>query len=171
MSAKRVSPRLEINGAYLLGVIGSINEHSVKEIRTRYGLDNIEPDRWYPAQKVVDFYYEIEHKTGGMFDLVAIGINVVKNIEYPPGVETMQQALGIANEMHRGGWRGADPGDMDIEIIADHHVRFTFVDLPLPVDLIYGICYGMVKRFAGQSKEITVRRKVNGNQYIFDLQW
>jgi len=171
MIKKPTSTTLEVNGAYLMGTINSLNEVNVRPFREKHGLTVIEPDQWYPAQQIIDFYDDIETNGGGMFDLVAIGMNIVKHIEYPPGVDTLEQAMGMAQEMHYGGWRNGEPGTLDVKFLSDNHLRLTFEDLPLPIDLIYGLCYGTVKRFAGQSRKIRVQRKDEGNKYVFDLEW
>ena len=154
-----------------MGIINSLNEENVQPIREKYGLTNIQPDEWYPGLKVIDFYHDIEQNMGGMFDLVAIGMNIAKHIEFPPQVDNMKAAMHMSQEMHYGAWRNGDPGSMDVEYPGDRHIRLIYENLPLPVDLVYGLCYGAVKRFAGQSSNIRVQRKEQGNKFIFDLEW
>ncbi|MDX1995009.1 MAG: hypothetical protein SF029_21690 [bacterium] len=168
---EKVDPKLEVNGQYLLGVIGSLNEDDVRPYREKHNLSVIEPDKWYSAHQIVAFYNDLLQAPNGMFNLVAIGMNIVKYIEYPPQVRTMSDALAIATQMHYGGWRNGHPGDLIVEQPDAHHVRFTFVNLPLPSDLVYGICYGMVKRFAPSSADIKVERVEDGDRIVYNLQW
>jgi len=167
---KKVSPRMQVNGAYMMGVIDSLEEVHVRPFREKHGLTEIDPQQWYPAQQIVDFYADIE-KNGNMFDLIAIGMKAVEHVEYPPQVDTLEKALGMATEMHKGGWRDGNPGELLVEFIGDRHVRLTFEDLPLPIDLVYGLCYGTIKRFAPSGSIITVRREKIDDAYLFDLQW
>ncbi len=46
-----------------------------------------------------------------------------------------------------------------------------FVDLLLPAELVYGLCYGMVKRFVADSSEICVIQDVKGSTYDYNLMW
>ncbi len=167
----KVPAGLEVSGAYLLGIIGSLNEEDVRPYREKHGLTHIEADKWYSAQQVSDFYYDLEEAPNGLFNLVAIGINVAETVTYPPEVKTMEDALAIAPQMHYGGWRNGHPGDIEVEHLGPNHVRFIFTDLPLPTDLVYGLCYGMVKRFSPPDTPIRVARREQENAKIYDLQW
>lgn len=171
MQQHRVDPKLEVNGAYLMGVINSLNENDVRPYREKHGLATIDPNHWYPASQIVAFYDDLEQAPNGMFNLVAIGMNVVASIEYPPHVRTMQDALTVAQQMHYAGWRNGHPGDLKVTLLNDRHVRLVFDNLPLPADLVYGLCYGMVKRFLPENYNITVRQQVDGNIYTYDLTW
>lgn len=171
MEVTAYDPKLEVNGAYLLGIINSINEENIKPFRERHQLMQIDPNKWYPAKQVVDFYNDIANAPGGMFDLVAIGINVTMQVEYPPHVKTLQDAISIAPQMHYGAWRGGSPGEMDVQMIGDRQVRFAFHDLPLPADLVYGLCFGLVKRFLPPKTHFRVIQEIKDNTYIYNLSW
>lgn len=167
----KVPPSLEVNGAYLLGIIGSLSEDDVRPYREKHGLTYIEADKWYSAQQVSDFYYDLEQAPNGMFNLVAIGVNVADKVVYPPEVRTMDDALALAPQMHYAGWRNGHPGDIQVERFGPKHVRFIFTDLPLPIDLVYGLCYGLVKRFSPPGTRIRAEQHEQGNAKIYDLEW
>jgi hypothetical protein len=171
MEATGYDPKLEVNGAYLLGIINSINEENIKPFREHHQLMEIDPNQWYPASQVVAFYNDIANAPGGMFDLVAIGINVTMKVEYPPQVKTLQDAISIAPQMHYAAWRGGSPGELDVQMVSDRHVHFAFHDLPLPADLVYGLCFGMVKRFLPPGTHFRVVQNIEENSYIYDLSW
>lgn len=164
-------PNLEVNGAYLLGVIGSLNEDDVRPFRERHNLTTIDPNRWYPVKQVVNFYEDIANAPGGTFNLVAVGMNVSLQMEYPPHVKTLDDVLAIAQQMHYNAWRGGHPGDLEIELIDAHHARFTFRNLPLPADLVYGLCFGMLKRFSPPGTHFKVACDIQEGVYIYDLSW
>jgi hypothetical protein len=171
MTPKRVSPRLEIAGIFLKGVMGSMIEDSVAPLRKKYDLDDIDPNKWYPAQKVVDFFDEVSRQ-GGMLDLVAIGMNIGKSMPFAPEVDSVKKALEITNEVVLRLWRGAEyPGRITMEFVTDRHLHLTFTNDPLPIDLIYGSFYSVIRKFAPEDADITVRRRVEGDTYIFDLRW
>ena len=163
--------KIEVNGAYLMGIINSMNEENVQPYREKYNLTDIQPDKWYSGLKVIDFYDDIENNMGGMFDLVAIGMNIVKYIEFPPEVDNVKAAMMMSKEMHYGAWRNGHPGTMDVQFPADQHIRLIYENLPLPIDLVYGLCYGAVKRFVESPSNIRVERQQEGNKYTFDIKW
>lgn len=171
MVVQAYDKNLEVNGQYLLGIIGSLQEDEVKPYREKHGLTEIDPNEWYSAGQVFNFYNDIANAPNGMFNLVAIGLNVVKSMEFPPHVRTMSDALKMAREMHYAAWRNGMPGDLKVEQFDENHVRFTFENLPLPNDLIYGLCYGMVKRFAPPGANIAVVNEVRDNALIYNMTW
>ncbi|MDX2162344.1 MAG: hypothetical protein SF162_13540 [bacterium] len=168
---KTVDPKLEVNGQYLLGIIGSMNEDDVRPYREKHGLNHIDPAQYYSAQKVINFYDDLEHAPGGMFNLVAVGMNIVAHMQYPPHLKTVQDILPLVTQMHYAGWRGAHPGDLLVDNLSDTHVRFTFVGLPLPSDLVYGLCYGLIKRFTPPGSTIRVHRTQADDRISYDLDW
>lgn len=170
MSRKTLPKEMEVNGAYLMGIIDSIEEESVRPLREKYGLTNIEPDKWYSAQQVVDFHQDIA-ENGQLFDLVALGVSAVNRIQYPPGTDTLEKLLPMMTTMHQMGWRNGDPGTLNVKLVSPHHVHMVFENQPLPIDLVYGLCYGVVKRFTPDGSDIVVTQKQEGEQYIFDLKW
>jgi hypothetical protein len=170
MVANAMNTHFEVSGAYLLGLADAA-EWDIQHLRADYGLDTIAVERWYPAQDVIDFYAAVGSRAGGDFDLVDIGRNIVKHINYPPHVRTITDALEMAEAMHHAGWRNGNPGELKVEHLSDAHVRMIFCDLPLPVDLVYGMCEAMVRRFVPRARNIIVERIEYGPMYIFDMRW
>jgi len=162
---------LEVNGAYLLGIVEAVKNDIICNLLARYGLDFIEPGHWYPAEDVIRFYEALAARPAGGFDLVQIGKHIIANLTYPPEVETMGHALAVAKQMHRAAWRGGDPGSLQTRVLSDKHVCFYFEGLPLPPDLIYGICYGMIERFNPAARTIVVRQVQQGDCMSFDMRW
>ncbi len=162
---------MEVNGAYLLGLINSLNEEDVKPFRERHHLTEIDAEKWYPAQQVIDFYNDIANAPGGMFNLIAIGINVVMQLPYPPSVKTLQDAIAAADAINRGAWRGGDAPELKIEMLDERHVRFRFRNVPFPTDLIYGLCFGLVKRFSPPNTHFYVTQTTEEDTYIYNLSW
>jgi hypothetical protein len=171
MQSVQVDSQLEVNGAYLLGIINSMNEEDVKPFRERHGLTEIDPNKWYPASQVVNFYHDIANAPNGMFNLVAVGINVTQQIEYPPHVKTLADALAVAQQMHHAAWRGGKPSELIVEMPSERHARLTFHNLPLPPDLVYGICFGLVKRFSPPDTHFYVTQDIKDRVYTYDLTW
>jgi hypothetical protein len=171
MVAVRRNTALEVHGSYLLGIVGTVDNETIHRLRTTYQLMDIEADRWYPADDVIGFYQALQAQPAGMFDLVEIGKAIVEKLEYPPEVETMADALAIAEQMHMAAWRGGDPGNMRMQILGERHISFRFERSLLPSDLVYGICYGLIQRFNPDARNIVVMQMQHRDTLIYELHW
>ncbi len=164
-------PHLEVSGHYLVGLDDVPLPTTVATLRRDYGLHCINHQAWYPADTVLSFYEAVGADEAGAFDLVTIGRRVAETLPYPSYIQTLHDALTIAPDLHRAAWRGGYPGELTVRRLGERHTQLVFCDLPLPVDLVYGLCYGMVERFVPRTDEINVQRIARGNRYIFDVRW
>jgi hypothetical protein len=161
----------QISGHYLIGLDHTPLPTAITRLRHDFGLHHINPTAWYPAEAVLGFYAEVGADEAGAFDLVEIGRNITHSLPFPAHIHTLYDALAAAPNIHRAAWQGGDPGELAVRTLGERHVQMVFCDLPLPVDLVYGLCYGMIERFAPDTDDINVQRVARGRRYIFDLRW
>lgn len=171
LTAENYDRKLELNGGYLLGIIGSINEDEVRPFREKHGLTHIDPNQWYPVDQVVAFIDDLNNSEDGMFNLIAVGMNIAAHIDFPPKVKTIHDVMRVSEQMHKQGWRNGDPGTHHVELVGERSARFTFERLPLPADFFYGLCYGLLKRFAPADASFQVTSAVDGSRYVYQLEW
>jgi hypothetical protein len=170
-NAQTHHPYLEVSGHYLAGLDSAPLPATVARLRQNYHLHQINCNTWYPADMVLGFYEAVGADEAGFFDLVTIGRHMAETFSYPLHIHTVHDALETAPELHRDTWRGGFPGDFTVSHLDERHAQLVCKDLLLPVDLIYGLCYGLVERFAPDAEDINVQRITRGNRCIFDLRW
>lgn len=162
---------LEVSGHYLAGLDNAPLPATITRLRHHYDLNRINRHAWYPADTVLGFYAAVEADEAGYFDLVTIGRHVAGALPYPAGVVGLYAALLALPALHRAAWRGGLPGEMAVRRVSAHHAQLVCKDLPLPVDLLYGLCYGIVERFVPDAAEINVQRVARGSRFVFDVRW
>lgn len=132
---------------------GSPLEHLISE----YGLESIDPSAVYAQQLVCDIQHAM-HDTGGMFngDLVAVGRESLKSIVFPEGVSTIQQALGMMNQLyHKHHQNVPEEEGWGYEELADGRLKIRF-NSPYEPYLAYGRAYFVANRFKGAGCEVVV---------------
>jgi hypothetical protein len=162
----------EVSGYYLHGIDNAPIPSSVTRLRHDHGLQAVNPDAWYPATTVLDFYTAVGLADGGAFDLVDIGRHVSADFPLPTHVQTLREALDATPGMHRTAWRGRNPTELTVRWLGERHAQLVYHNMSFPEDFVHGFCYGLVERFCpADTQDINVQRVVRGQRYIFDLRW
>ncbi|NDJ78632.1 MAG: hypothetical protein GYB65_20475 [Chloroflexi bacterium] len=162
------SPDAETIGQVHLSLLESINLDNYKDVLARHGMDEIDPERWYPMQSVVDLMDEIGNRQGGMTDLVSIGIKLMETALLPPELEELPltHVLQGWNNIYLANNRGTDPGDFQIEFVDDQHA-IMHCRIPWPDDYTYGVFYGAARRWLPDSTDFTVYYEEDGPRRDF----
>jgi len=164
-------PNTEVLGAALHGTIHSMEREAILPLLRKHSFEEIEPDKWYPLQRVLDLFTDIVNDTGGMFNMVAMGMKVGETIQFPPELTTFEQVLELADAMNRAAYRNGDPGTIRAERVGERHYRMH-VHLPLPHDLHYGTWWAVAKRFVPDMHTLKIRREViDPYTSIYEFQW
>lgn len=175
-------PDLEIIGSTVLSIVDNLASKSLEDIAIKHGLVNIQMDEWYPAQKVFDFFTEVERELGPQ-TFVAMGMKVAEIGEYPPDLATKEDTLrnlleGWA-EFYTAHHRGADfPNAKTVKLSDTHyHVHFKHDNL-YPFNFPYGIAYGFAKILLPKGKPFTVRYldghspdEIDQEDVIIEIKW
>jgi hypothetical protein len=170
----------EIPGRILIDLANAVGADEILPYFQKHGLTNIDPDAWYPEQKLLDVYNDMsDTKDGTMFDFISIGIKEAQQARVPeaftkmPLLEILQ---GIA-QVFKLNNRGTDYGEVWCETLDDHHVKIH-MRTPQPDDLWYGAYYGFVRRFLPPGTHFTVayddsvkRRDLGGEVTILRISW
>src|SRR5690348_17223340 len=79
MKYATIDPNTEVNGRACLAFVQNINIKNIRPVLERHGLVRIDPEAWYPMQKVLDTFCDVQKADiTGMFDLIAIGMEVAE---------------------------------------------------------------------------------------------
>jgi len=164
------SRNAEVTGNTMLSLLENINHDHIAPILEQHRLTHIYPDKWYPIQVWLDVLSDIQSMPGGMFDLVAIGMNIIERLPLPPEVDSVEVALLNFGEGYQWSHRNGDVGEIYTEILGERHVRVT-ISTPYPPDLMYGMTYAMARRLLPADGNLTVNRTLKGDTMICDVTW
>jgi hypothetical protein len=143
-------------------------------------MTNINPKAWYPQQKMLDIYNDMESSQAeSMFDFVSIGMKQAENAIVPPQFASLPllTILQSVTEVFKLNNRGTDIGEIHCETVNDNHVKII-LRVTTPDTIWYGIFYGFVRRFIPKGKPFTIafdpdvpRREEGGDVTIIHIKW
>ena len=168
------SPRAETSGRLVLAFTQSLHHDEIKPILRKYQLEPVDPDAWYPQQRLLDVFREIqEGHTNVSQNLVAIGMKGAETAAYPPEIDSIKTALLALPLIHELNHRNIPNVGLEyeVQILGDRHIQVTNHS-PYPNDTLYGFIWEIVKRFKPAESQFTiyiVDRKAE--DATFDIQW
>ena len=174
------NPDHEAPGKVWLDLANAIGSEGIMPYFKKHGMTNIDPDTWYPMQKIVDIYNDMaDSKAGLMFDFVSIGMKEAEQAIVPPQFESLPllnilQSIEVVFKLNN---RGTDPGEVRCETVTNTHVKMI-LRVVTPDDLWYGIFYGFVNRFTPKGTHFTIHydpdvphRDIGGDVTIIHITW
>jgi len=175
-------PKAEVNGYSLLGFFQCLRREEIRPFLDAYGLDELDPDKWYPVQDWLDVLNHVAEERPGqaIFDFVAVGMKVAETTRFPPEFDTLPltEIFRIGNEDFRTNQhRGGDVGEIVLEVIGPKHV-IQKVRTAYPDDFWYGIFYGICRRYLLPGTQFTLyydedtpRRDHGGEWTLIHIMW
>jgi hypothetical protein len=116
---------VEVNGKTALSVVDGVPsafEQKALDILADNGIEDPDPESWYPQQAWLDAFAEIDERIGES-TLNQIGKSIPDNAEWPAGVESVVGGLESINEAYQMNHRGGDIGHYDAEVKDDTTVH------------------------------------------------
>ncbi|MEO1444604.1 MAG: hypothetical protein AAFV33_29700, partial [Chloroflexota bacterium] len=98
---------VEVSGESIQSISKALGEVAVPILR-KHGLYPIDHTQWYSQQTQLNVYREISDLN--LLNMVAIGIQVPDTAGFPPGIETVHDALKLLNDAYQMHHRGGDFG-------------------------------------------------------------
>lgn len=174
------SPDHEFPGQILVDLAKAVGSDHIMPYFEKHGLTHTDPKGWYPMQKLLDVYNDMEDtESGTMFDFVSIGMTQAEQAIVPPQFESLPliDILQGVSQVAKLNNRGTDVGEIKCEVVGDHHVKII-LRVVSPDNLWYGIFYGFARRFIPKGTHVTVyfdkdvpRRDQGGEITIIHIEW
>jgi hypothetical protein len=172
------SPDAEVIGQIVLSFTENLRADLVKPILPRYGLDNVDPEEWYPHQAWMNVLQDIAEsepeQAGQVF--VAFGMKAVEKAVMPPELDTIEKVLNALHAIHHANLRNipADEG-YHVEKKGEGHL-WVYQNTPNPDSAIYGFIYGMAQRFCPEGEDFLVEMIPNPNPDVhpgalYEVKW
>lgn len=171
-----LDPNAEVNGSSIISMIQAIGDKIIPVLED-HDLKDIDPDGWYPQQKYLDVFREIDQGTvSSMFDLVAIGTKIPQLVRTPPEVDTIAAIFSAMDQAYQMNHRG-NAGNFQVEFVDGQHVKLVDTS-PYPCHFQYGVFYGFAKRFCAPGEHFRVVhddtqpcRRNGGTSCTYHITW
>ena len=96
------------------------------------------------SKHYLDAYKEIDGLN--LLNLVAVGMSVPDNAEFPPDIQTVEDALASLNVAYQMNHRGGDIGEYRYESTGERSGKMICRN-PYPSDFDYGLIYRLIQKF------------------------
>jgi len=171
-----LSDDYEALGIVLMGTLNCINAENIRPYLEKHGLDHIDPNAWYPYQRMLNVYNDMLAAGSHMFDFVSIGMKLAEVLPPTPG-NSFRERLGNFSGNPSGLVRASDYGYIRTEFTGEKSAKI-FCRQGTPDDLLYGMFYGLIKRDLGEKGRFTLkydnsvtRRDDGGDHTVFIVEW
>lgn len=150
-------PGVETLGQNLRAFTDNLMHDESFHVAQKYGLVDLNPNEWYPAQSLLDFLYELLNSPNSSPNMVAIGMEIGKIVPMPPEMSDpkLGDALMVWDSLYQYLHRGGDVGKIMCQKVDNKHYKLLLTDI-YPDDFSYGIIYGYARRFLPRGTKFTV---------------
>lgn len=172
-------PDLELNGQTTCALLENINRDVMRPFLAEHGLTEVDPDRWYSAQAVLNVMNDLATNGDSMSDFVAIGIKAAEISPLTPEMEQMpfDAFMSIYAQVYPARHRNGDAGWLRVDRNGDGHLTIT-MNVIYPDDVMYGLFYGFARRlfpvdvpFTVYYDETVTHRDQGGTQTVIHVAW
>lgn len=170
------TPEAIVAGQTVSAFLDNLQAEEIAPILPKYGLENIDPDKWYPHQAWLDVLHEISTMDNASTNLVAFGKKVVQTAVMPPEIDSIPSVLNLLHTIHHLNLQNVPEEEgYAIEEVGPNHYH-VYHNTPNPSDAIYGFLWGLVARYKAQNEVFIVREIRNPNPAqnpgtLFDVRW
>jgi hypothetical protein len=169
------SPETEVLGASLLALPVCLKADEILPVLAKHGFANIDPDKWYPQQNILQLYRDIvEGRTNVSENMVSIGIKSVDTMPFPQEVNTIEAALQMVISSYTPVHRNIQPGEGGVLMkISDNHYQIL-LNVPYPDDIFYGYYWGILKKYTPHEMRFRLAmEEPKGGEpgVLFDIRW
>ncbi len=149
-----------------------MGKHTTHKLAS-YGLDDIDPDEWYPLRAPLAMLFEMreEYGEGSMQNM---GQNIPEHVEFPPDISTVEEALHSIDDAYHHNHRGGEIGFYEFREEGPGEGIMVCED-PYPCELDQGLIKGVAAKFADspvQVEEVGDRcRAEGGGRCEYRVDW
>jgi hypothetical protein len=168
-----------LKGMMIVGYKKAINSDEFAQYFERHGFADVDPNRWYLAQDLLDVFNDMLADAHGTLDFVSIGIAIAPNLGIPPTLDlhSPEQVFGFIGNAQAATTFTSHPGYIRSEQIDKTHYTIRARTV-MPDDMIYGVMYAFARGFVPTGSHISLtytpdgKRRDFGDEYTsMELKW
>lgn len=152
-------PGTEVAGVVVQAIVNNINAEEFRPFLEAQGITNPQAETWYPLQKLMNVFDEMQHRSGDWANFVALGLAITEYSLKPEGAEeSFKKTLETWDEWyqinHRNGKitriQTIKNGDRSYELWLDVHHNY-------PHDMVYGLVWGSARALLPTGTDFKIR--------------
>ena len=152
---KAFANNVEVNGETVLSIVDGMGAFKARALKIleENGITNPTPGKWYSQQSWLNAFKTIA-ETIENNTLLSIGLKIPENAKFPPGIDSIENALSIIDVAYHMNHRGGNIGKYEFVKTGDKSGKMVCKN-PYPCDFDRGIIESMCKRFKPKTSIIT----------------
>src|SRR5688572_30361654 len=141
------SPDAEILGTVMLLPLHNFRAGETAEIVRKHLGEEIQPDQWYPMQKQLDIIKDIDAGSNPVEAHVALGMQFMEAVPFPPEVAAIPEALEVIAHVFRNIGRNLPEafGAFTKKVGERHYLLLN--NTPYPTEELFGLVWAVANRF------------------------
>lgn len=165
----------EVNGRSVRSIVEGVGQFSsayeerALEILDNHGLPEPEEGEWYSMQAYLDAFAELAD-TVGPKTVTKIGSEIPYLVDWPPGVETVEEAMGSLDDVYQMNHRGGEIGYYDFEMTGDSGGVMECKN-PYPAELDEGLLKAVAEKFSEECAFVRVEQTSEGTTRTYQISW
>jgi len=171
------SAAVEVNGQTVLSIVKGMGAFADTGLATlaRHGIKSPNPMGWYSQSQWLAAFEEIAQSIGPR-TLFQIGQSIPGNAKFPPGINSIEKALGSIDAAYHLNHRGGEIGHYAFKQTGPKAGVMECRN-PYPCDFDHGLIEAMARRFGAASAPKVIHdaskpcRKKKGESCTFLISW
>lgn len=176
----------EGQGLYILsffesaGEVSPVFEKKARELFAEYGLEDVEPDEFYPGGRISDAFFDVVDSVGEM-TMRQGGEQMGRDVPWPPGVDEPHEGLATIDAVHQEAARASKDAPASIQRPAggytherlgpsSAHVGIT-ENYPYPQIMAEGVFVGIVEGLGVRSATISETTPQGDEIAAWEISW
>ena len=151
------APNEEVYGPASAALFNNINIEDIRPLLEKHNITEAVMSDWLPLQRLMDLYQDMENQNNISQNYVALGIQTIDTIPYPPEVDTPEKALKFLEESYQIAHRNYRPGEGTKVIFTGPNQAVIIFNAPYPDDIEYGYVWGTLRRFLPAGTHFTLQ--------------
>jgi hypothetical protein len=170
--------RVEVAGAIVLAIGMSVRMlgGDASSLLRRHGVEHVKPGSWVKMQRVLDLLKDLQENGRNHLNLVQIGNMLPDFLPWPAQIRTVEQAFEVLPSQLQAAHRYGNAGFYKVLNSAPRQILAT-AHSPYPSDVDYGLCWGLLRRFApvgSHAKVIHLKapcRSRGDDDCVYEVSW
>ncbi|MFW5691185.1 MAG: hypothetical protein ACOCXZ_01680 [Chloroflexota bacterium] len=169
------TPQALVAGQAVIAFADNLVSDAIAPLLPKHGLDNIDPEKWYPHQSWLDVLEDLGGRPDASSVFVAFGRKVVETAVMPPEIQTADDMLDALHAIHHANLQNVPEEEgYYVEKLGPKHY-YVHHNTPNPEDAIYGFLWGLMSRFCTDDEQFVVRLLPNeASQHgrsVYEVKW
>lgn len=144
-----------------LGEVSSVFEKQGKRVLAENGIEDPQPDEWYPVRTWLDAFETISEEIGAQ-TVRTLGQQIPKAAEWPSDIDSATEGLAAVDDAYQMSHRGGDIGHYDFEPLGEAEGRMV-CENPYPCEFDRGLLEATVAEFDPEVKSSFVEITHDGH--------